>query len=172
MKLLVALLGLWLAAAIPAGAAQDAGTQPLSIGVHGDGAQATQLPTYDPNLPIAISVSNRDGQRVDALTVAAVGPSGQTANVPLLRTPDGTFTGSVTLPSEGTWRLRLFSRTGPLSTGTTPIALELKAPPPLYAGLVGWAVGSGIFIILGGGGFLLLRRILRNLAKPELERAA
>jgi len=156
MKLLVALLGVWLAAGAPAVAA--GAPQPLSISVHGQGAQATLLPEYEPGAPIAVTVTNRGAQHLDALTVVASGPAGESIRMPLSRAADGTYTGSLALSDEGAWRLRLTSRAGSLSTDTTPISLAVQAPPPSNAWLTGVAVGAAVFLIVGGSGFFILRR--------------
>ena len=157
MKLVLAILGLWFLSASGA-LAQDALTaQPLSVSVRGDEVEATRLPAYVPDVPIAVTV--RVGpQHIDAISVAALGPAGETVSLPLARSSDGTFTGWLALREEGTWRLSLTSRAGSLSTNTTPVELDVHAPQPSNSGLIGLLVGGGIFVVVGGGGFWLLQR--------------
>ncbi len=170
MKLWLAVVSIWLAVSVPAGAAES--VQPLAIVIHGDGAQATRLPEYDPRFPIAVRVSDTDQPSITALTVVATGPAGQAVRSALTRDTDGTFSGSITLADPGSWNLRLTSRSGSLSTDTTPVTLDVQAPPPSNAPAIGFAVGSAIFIVVGGGGFLLLRRITRSRKSEQLEHAA
>jgi hypothetical protein len=171
MKLLVAVLGLLLGSGAPALAATAAASQTLAMRVHGDGVQATHLPSYDPRVPIAVTV--RAGEkRMDALSLLAYSPAGRSLNVPLTRAADGLFAGSLSLPDEGRWRLQLASRNGTLRTLTAPVMLDVAAPPPSNTAPVGWAVGTAIFIAFGGGGFLLLRRAGRQARPFELDRAA
>ena len=153
VSLLVGLLAL-----VPPGAPAADGQQ-LTITIHGDGARATQLPQYDPGSPIAITVSSTGGN-VDAVIVSAAGPQGESIESNLTRAADGTFSGSVTLADEGSWQLRLTSRAGKASTVTTPILLDLEAPPPSNAWQIGLAVGLAIFIVIGVGGFFVLRRLV------------
>jgi hypothetical protein len=156
MKLLLAVLGLSLVAGAPA-LGQTA--QSLSISLHGDGAQATQLPQYDPAAPIAVHVMNGDGRPPDALTIVAVGPAGERLRAPLARAGDGTFSGTITLGDEGSWRVNLAASSGSVRTDTTPVTLDVEAPPPSNAWMIGLAVGAAIFLMVGGSGFLLLRRL-------------
>jgi hypothetical protein len=155
MKLLVAVLGGCLAVSAPALAA--APSQPLSIRVQGDGAQATRLAAYDPAVPIAITVTN-SGAHIDALSIVATGPAGESMRIPLSRIAGETFSGSLTLDDPGAWRLQLTSQTGALHTGMTPVPLNVAVPSPSDAAAVGFAVGAGMFIVIGGSGFLVLRR--------------
>jgi hypothetical protein len=170
MKLLVAVLGLLLASGAPALPATSAASQTLAMRVNGDGVQATHLPSYDPRVPIAVTV--RAGEkRMDALSLLAYSPAGRTLNVSLARAADGLFAGSLSLPDEGRWRLQLASRDGTLRTLTAPVMLDVAAPPS-NAAPIGWAVGTAIFIVFGGGGFLLLRRAGQQVRPLELDRAA
>jgi hypothetical protein len=170
MKLWAALLAACLATAVPAGAAQS--SQPLSITIHGDGAQATRLPEYDPSLPIAIRVTDTDPRTISELTVVARGPAGNSIRMPLTRDADGTYSGSLALSDPGPWSLHLTSRAGSLSTDTTPVLLAVQAPPPSNAPFIGVAVGAAIFIVIGGGGFLLLRRLAGPRPGAQLDHAA
>ncbi len=171
MKLLVAVLGLCLASATPVLAATGAGSQLLAIRVNGDSAQATHLTAYDPQLPIAVSVAAGD-RRTDELSVVASGPTGPSFRIPLVRSASGSFDGTLALGDAGTWRLQLAARDGTLRTLTSPVVLDVASPPPSNAVPIGWAVGSVIFIVFGGGGFLLLRREAGQEPPFELERAA
>jgi hypothetical protein len=161
MRFLVLLLGLYLVGLAPAGAGAETLSQSLSIVLHGDGAQATRLPSYDPAAPITMSVTDDDEQQIDALSVVAAGPNGASVKVPLIRSAGGAFSGTLKLSEQGMWSLRVISRSGPLSTGTTPVTLAVEAPPPSNAGWIGWAVGLGVFVVVGGGGFFILRRAFR-----------
>jgi hypothetical protein len=171
MKLLAAVLVLCLTSATPALAATGAAPQPLAIRVQGDSVQATHLPAYDPRLPITISVAAGDKQ-TDELSVVAAGPAGQSLRVPLASGADGSFSGTLSLSDAGTWRLQLAARNGTLRTLTSPVVLDVASPPPSNAVPIGWAIGSVIFIVFGGGGFLSLRREGAYEAPLELDRAA
>jgi len=146
--------------------------QPLDIRLHGAGAQATRLASYDPHAPIAITVTEQDAQRLDELAVVAVGPAGETVRIPLTPAPDGAFTGTLELADEGTWQLRMSTRVGTLRTDTTPISLDVVAPPPSDAWLIGLGVGATIFIVIGGNGFVVLRRTMRRASSSTLGHAA
>ncbi len=139
----------------PAGATEPA---PLSIVVHGDGAQATKLPVYDPSAPLAVSVTSPGNPPLQALRVVAAGPSGQTIRLPLSRAADGSFRGQLTLADQGIWNVRLITQSGNVQTQTLPVELDVEAPPPSNAWQIGLAVGAGIFCVFGIGGFWLLRR--------------
>jgi len=165
MKLLVAVLGLSLACAAPTLAATDSGPQPLALRVQADNVEATHLPSYDPRQPIAVIVTAAR-ERADELSVVAAGPAGRSLSVPLTRDENGAFIGTLSLSDPGLWRLVLASRSGTLRTLTSPVMLDVKQPPHSNAGSIGWAVGSTIFVVFGGGGFLLLRR-----SAPEKTRA-
>jgi len=171
MKLLVAVLGLSLASAEPALAAPGPAPQPLALRVRAENVEATHLPSYDPQVPIAVNVS-ADDERTDELSVVAAGPTGRLLRMPLARGTDGSFGGTMSLSDAGTWWLQLAARDGTLRTLTTPVALDVATPPPSNADAIGWAVGSAIFLVFGGGGFLVLRRGRAPAAAFELERAA
>jgi hypothetical protein len=171
MKLVVAVLGLSLASAAPALAVTAPDPVPLAIRVEGDRAQATHLPAYDPSVPIAVTVTGT-AKTGDDLSVVASGPAGRSTHLPLARGADGAFTGMLSLSDPGTWRLQLAARNGTLRTLTSPVMLDVQLPPPSNAGSIGWAVGSTIFIVLGGGGFLVLRRLGARESPLELDRAA
>jgi hypothetical protein len=170
MKLLVAVFGLCLASGVPTLAATGPAPQPLSIRVHAETVEATHLPSYDPQAPIVVAVTAE--KPVDELSVVASGPAGRSLHVPLARGASGGFTGILTLSDPGGWRLQLASRNGTLRTVTSPVMLDVVSPPPSNAAPIGWAVGSAIFIVFGGGGFLLLRRMVSQEQPLELERAA
>jgi hypothetical protein len=164
MKFLAALAGLGLASISPALAAPA--PQPLAISLTADRAQTTQLPAYDPSVPIRVSVRPLAAAHVAAVRIDATGPNGAALHVPLRRLSDGSFVGSLTLGDVGTWNVQLASRTGGLGTTTAAVALTVQAPPPSNAGLIGAAVGTSMFVFFGLGGFVVLRR------KPvELQRA-
>jgi hypothetical protein len=129
--------------------------QPLAIVVHGDGAQATQLPSYDPTSAISVTVKNV-GSRADAITIIAVGPTGHRLDRLLHRTSSEIFGGMLTLYEQGTWSVRLTSTYRNIRTTTTPITLEVQAPPPSDAWEIGLGVGSAVFLIVGMPGFVLL----------------
>jgi hypothetical protein len=171
MKFALAVLGLVLAGLTPAPAAEA--PQVLSLGVTADGARTTQLPAYDPDRPIAVcvSLSELDTRRVDAVSVVAASPGGTISRIALARDGVGRFAGSLKLAEPGTWSLRLTSRAGAGTSETMPISVKVAAPPPSYAGWVGFGVGSAIFVFAGGPGFILLRRAARE-EPEELERAA
>jgi len=171
MKLAVAVLGLSLASVAPAFAATGSAPQPLALRVRAENVEATHLPLYDPQTPIAVNVSAAD-KRTDDLTVVAAGPTGRLLRIPLVRGTNGTFTGTLSLTDAGTWRLQLAARNGTLRTLTTPVALDLATPARSKAAAIGCAVGSAIFLVFGGGGFLLLRRSGAHDTTLELERAA
>lgn len=160
------------AAAQTAGAQTAAGAQPLTISVSGDGAQATRLASYVPDVPIAVTVTKTGSTRIDSMAIAASGPDGQVTNLPLARAADGTFTGWLALRTQGIWRLLLTSRAGASSTETTPIALDVRPPQPSDAGLIGLLVGGAMFLVVGGGGFVLLRRRLSDASPAELQHAS
>lgn len=162
-------LAAWFGLANPATAASP---QPLTIRVHGDGAQATQLSQYDPAAPIALSVQPVGNAKLDAVAIEATGPAGETVRAPLVRDPRGQYVGIVTLADEGVWDVRLTSRVGAISTTTTPVRLAVVAPPPSNAWQIGLAVGAAVFIVLGGSGFLLLRRTVGERAAQPQARAA
>jgi hypothetical protein len=174
MKLgLAVVVFLWIAGALPAGAQMAATAQPLTISVKGDGAQATRLASYALDAPISVTVTTGGPARIDAMAIDASGPDGQLTDLPLARDAQGTFTGWLVLRSPGTWRLRLTSRAGLVSTDTTPVTLDVELPAPPTAGRIGLLVGGGMFLVLGGGGFLLLRRRLSDDAsRPRLQQAA
>jgi hypothetical protein len=123
--------------------------------VHGDGAQASQLPSYDPTAAIRVTVKNV-GSHADAITVVAVGPTGHRQDRLLHRTSSETFAGMLTLDEQGTWHLRLTSSYRNIRTTTTPITIEVQTPPPSDAWEIGLGVGSAIFLIVGMPGFVLL----------------
>jgi hypothetical protein len=139
--------------------------QPLTISVHGDAARATQLPQYDPQAPIAVTVTDLDAH--EQFAIAATGPTGQAIRIPLEQGADGALHATLDLDDEGTWQLRLVARAGDLRADTTPVTLDVEAPPPSDAPLIGLAVGSSIFIVIGIGGFLLLRRTTRSTASAH-----
>jgi hypothetical protein len=163
------ILALALGGAPSRAAASDA--QPLAISIDGAGARATALPAYDPALPIDLSVNAAGGMRVDDVTVVAAGPNGESVSLPLARTADGGFDGTLQLAEEGAWRLELSSRTGAIRTGTSPVTIEVTAPAPSFAWLVGLGVGVAIFVIIGGSGFVLLRRSAPPTAESAGHRA-
>jgi hypothetical protein len=171
MKFLVAVLGLSLASAAPSLAAIGAAPQPLALRVRAENVEATHLPSYDPQAPIAVNVV-ADDKRTDELSVVAAGPTGRLVRVPLVRGTNGSFSGTVPLSDAGTWRLQLAASDGTLRTLTTPVALDVATPPPSNAAAIGWAVGSAIFLVFGGGGFVLLRSRGAQAPAYELERAA
>jgi hypothetical protein len=166
MKLLVAVLGLSLAGAAPASAAISSGPQPLAIRVQADNVEATHLPSYEPQAPIAVVVTVAK-ERNDQLSLVASGPAGHSLRVPLTRDANGAFNGTLSLGDQGLWRLQLASRAGALRTVTSPVMLDVESPPPSNAGPIGWAVGSAIFFVFGGGGFLLLRRLTPANSRPR-----
>jgi hypothetical protein len=168
MKLLVAVLGLSLACAVPTSAATGPDPQPLAIRVQAENVEAIHLPSYDPEVPIAVVVTTAR-ERSDELSLVASGPAGRSVRAPLARDANGVFNGTLALRDAGTWRLQLASRSGSLRTLTSQVMLDVEIPPPTNAGPIGWAVGSAVFIVFGGGGFLLLRRFAP--AKPRPSRA-
>jgi hypothetical protein len=163
MKLAAATLGICLATM--SAALADA-PQSLSISVRGDVAQATQLPQYDPQHPIAVTVKESNAH--DRLALAATGPAGQTTRTPLQPGADGSLHATLDLADEGTWQLRLVAQAGDLRAATTPVTLDVEASPPSDAPLVGLAVGTSMFLVLGVGGFLLLRRSTRSPTPRQL----
>jgi hypothetical protein len=169
MKISVAVLIICLAGIAPTAAAPAA--QPLSISHQAESAQATRLPAYDPSVPIQVSVRESAAVRPAAVRIDAAGPGGGALHVPLTRRPDGTFAGTLALASPGTWRLQLTSRSGSLDTTTAPVSLDVQTPPPSNAGAIGLAVGAGMFVVFGGGGFLLLVRKPAE-TRGELQQAA
>jgi len=171
MKLLVALLGLCFAGAVPALAETSAAPQPVTIRLSGDAVAATHLPSYDPQQPIAVRVETGN-ERPGDLSLVASGPAGRSLQVPLVTDAGDSYRASMTLADVGTWRLQLAATSGALRTLTAPILLEVAAPPPSYAAAVGWAVGVGTFVIFGCGGFALLRRAFPPAPPADLELAA
>jgi hypothetical protein len=133
--------------------------QLLSVSFRASGAQATQLPSYDPAQPIVVRVADTKTQHLDELAVLASGPSGESLRVALTPSGSGTFSGSLMLDDPGTWSVHLAARSGNLRTTTAPVAVTVEAPPPSDAWLVGLGVGATIFVVIGGAGFVLLRRL-------------
>jgi hypothetical protein len=160
MKAALALLALGLTLTAPVSATAEPAAQPLSITFHGDGARATQLTQYDPSVPIAVNVRESGGLRVDRVSVTAAGPAGEALETPLNRVADGSFRGTVTLADPGAWTIHLKATIGKIRTETSPVTLDLEAPPPSNAWQVGLGVGAGVFIVIGGTGFFLLRRLM------------
>jgi hypothetical protein len=169
MKLVVAALGLCLASVSPALPATVADAQPLAVTVAGSSVRATHLPSYDPQIPIAVTVA---ADQARDLSLVASGPAGRSRLVPLAHAANGSFGGRMSLNEPGTWRLQVAVRDGSVHTRTSPVMLLVAPPPPSNAAPIGWAVGIGIFIIFGGSGFLLLRRRVPAEPPLELEEAA
>jgi hypothetical protein len=171
VKLPIAVLGLYLAAVAPA-SAQTAQHQVLSISLHGDGARATQLSQYDPSVPLSVEVTDSGHARIDELAIVAQGPNGESLRTPLARGADSAYRGSLTLDDQGMWRVHLSSRVGTLRTDTTPVTLDVETPPPSNAWMTGLAVGAAVFLIVGLGGFFVLRRAMRSPRARDLGHVA
>lgn len=165
-------LALALVFGCPLAVTAAAATQPLTIRVNGDGAQATRLAAYDPSVPIAVAVEETGAAKLDSITVEASGPVGESERAALGRGEDGIFRGTLALRDQGPWSLRLITRVGPMRTATTPVTLDVAAPPPSDAWEIGLAVGGLIFAIVGGGGFFILRRTIAHPVEGDAVRTA
>lgn len=160
MRLMIAILGLSLASALPASAQPP--PQQLTIGLTPDEAEATRLPSYDPAAPIAVTVTEPAGRHAEAVTLVAAGPGGQHLDVALARAGETRFHGVLRLGEPGPWSLVVAARGGSLTTQTNALTLQVVQSPPSAAPWIGFAAGSGIFSLLGSGYFLVCRLARRT----------
>ncbi len=114
-----------LATFIPMPAAALSG-QPLAIFLHGDAARTRLLETYDTVLPISVRVAG-DARRMDAVTITANGPDGNSITAPLVKGANG-FIGDLTLGAPGTWTLALTTRAGGVSNALAAISIAVATP--------------------------------------------
>lgn len=167
MKFALSAFVFLLAAAAPTWA-QASAAQPLTILIHRNGAETNRLPQYAPDAPVDVHVTETMPGRVDGVTVLATNPNGERFTYPLVRGSDGSFGGQITLGAEGSWTIALATRMGTLVTDAAPFTLDVFEPSPSNSGIVGLAVGAGIFFILGGGGFALLQWRARTRSEAPL----
>jgi hypothetical protein len=156
----------------PALALAAPAAQALAIDIHADGARATQLPQYAAGVPIAIRVTVSGGGTVDGVTVSAAGPAETSVRMPLNRAADGSFGGTLSLQDPGSWRLHLTSHAGTVSPETAAVLLDVEPPTPSNAWQIGVAVGIVVFVVVGGTGFIALRRLAEGESGRPTARAA
>lgn len=159
MRTVVAAICLFFSAAVPAWAAS---AQPLAITVRGDGANAVRLEHYAPAQPVRVRVQVALEEPLDDITLVATAPDGRALRTPLMRDTDGSYTGDISFEIPGTWNVGLATRAGAIQTETTPFALDVAPPGADDSWVTGLVVGGGLFVIVGGLGFVALR----NMAEP------
>jgi hypothetical protein len=154
MRTFIAVIGLVLGCASAAMA--QAPTQPLAITIAGAGASARRLEHYNAGQPIEVQVHAPQG--ITEVIVRATSSEGTSQSFPLPGGANGSFQGSVILATTGMWQIMLVTRSGATSTETTPFTLDVREGSADMSWLVGVAVGSGVFALVGGCGFVFLRR--------------
>jgi hypothetical protein len=154
MRTLLALIVLVLANT--AAALAQPPDQPLAITIAGPGASARRLEQYTAGQPIDVKVAASQG--IAGVTVRATSADGISQSLPLQAGANGSFQGSLTLATAGMWQIMLVTRSGGTSTETTPFTLDVRESSADMSWLVGVAVGSGVFALVGGCGFVFLRR--------------
>jgi len=145
------LTALALATFVPMPAAAASG-QPLAIFLHGDAARTRLLETYDNVLPISVRVAG-DARRMDAVTIIANGPDGNSITAPLVKGTNG-FIGDLKLGAPGTWTLALTTRAGGVSNALAAVSIAVATPfvaEPLPIALFGLAMASclcGVLLVV------------------------
>jgi hypothetical protein len=155
-----------LATFIPLPAAASNG-QPLAIFLHGDAARTRLLETYDNVLPISVRVAG-DARRMDAVTITANGPGGNSITAPLVKGATG-FIGDLKLGAPGTWTLALTTRVGGVSNALAAVTIAVATPfvaEPLPVALFGVALAS-----LACGVLLVVRPRLRRVPTVATKRS-
>ena len=146
--------------------------QPLSIVIHRGGAETHRLPQYDSRAPVTVHVTETIPGRVDGVTLVVTSPGGERLLYPLVHAADGSFGGQISLPDEGRWSIGIATQVASLVTDTAPFTLDVSGPLRSNSSAIGLAVGAGIFILFGVGGFVLLqRRARKRAASPALGHA-
>jgi len=149
------LCGLLLAAAVaPASAA--AAPQPLTIAIDDNGAHAHRLEHYTAGKTIAVDAAAPAD--VDGVTLSVTEPDGTLQTLPLTAAGPGHFTGSLTLPQTGSYEFQVATSAAGQATPTEPFSVDVEEQSDT-AWLVGLGVGSATFFLVGGVGFLALRRL-------------
>jgi hypothetical protein len=162
--LAIAAGGIFLSAPVIARAASPA-PQPLTIAIDENGAHARRLEHYVAGQTIDVDAASAAG--VDGVRVSVRSPDGRLLTLPLARGgPGGDFTGSLILPAPGSYEFQLVTTAAGLATPTEPFTIDVEQPDDT-AWLVGLAVGGGTFFLLGGAGFVALRRIIPDEAPAE-----
>lgn len=157
---------------LPVAATAATPAQPLFITIDNNGAVAKSLEQYTPGTPVAVHVSIVHASDVAALSLIAMGPNGAPVRTALERNSDGTFSGNLALDEAGTWTLTVSERSGILTTETQPISLDVTATVTDESMPLALGAGAIAFLMIGGLGFVLLRRRSVAQVAPAQARAA
>lgn len=134
-----------------AAAADEQQQQLLGITVRGESQKIDRLDHYNAAQPVTIRVVAPEAARV---VVAGAKPDGTPMRVALQRGADGTYTGTLDVPTPGTWILAAHTTIGGIETTTGKISMQVKPPPThddptlmLVAALVSIGGGLGLIVI-------------------------
>jgi hypothetical protein len=130
--------------------AASAPRQSLAVAMTQKGSKIQRLDGYTAKQPIAVRVEAPHSRGV---TLVGTDAHGGNVRVPLVREPDGRYTGNVILGTPGVWSLAVAARVDAVETASESFAISVVegTPRTILATVIGLALASvvaGITLIV------------------------
>lgn len=141
--------------------AASAPRQSLAVAMSAKGSKIQRLDGYTVHQPIAVHVEAPHSRGV---TLVGTDPHGGNLRVPLVREPDGRYTGNVVLGTPGVWSLAVASRVDTVETASESFAISAVegTPREMLAIVIGLALASVV-----GGIALVVAALWRLWRRPS-----
>ena len=142
-------LAVWAGSSVAAAAAQ-----PLSIDNRTDQLRIDHLDAYSNGEPVTVRVQAQPAQ---AVTLIGLSPAGTDLRVPLVREPDGSFTGVATLSAPGSWTLAISTTANGVQTLSQSFVVTVADSAATTSSVL-TMLGLALVSIGGGVGLIAVGR--------------